>query len=474
MESYRSEVFVEGRLEKAHSSASVTLTSPVTEEVIGSISDCDDVDIDRAVAAATNALPAWRETSLKERGQILGRIADLYEKRKDEIAELVSWQNGAVIKRSKLSNGVMPVNAYRSNSQLADTLELERFVAAVDGGSLVRREPIGVVGAIVPWNAPQVLLAGKLAPALIAGCTVVAKPSPETTLDTLLLAELFEEAGLPAGVVNFVTGGRETGMALVAHPGTDKISFTGSTLAGRMVASTCGEQLKPVTAELGGKSAAVVLDDADLDQFAASLISTCLPNTGQVCYSCTRVLAPSSRFKEVLDAVVTTLQAAPFGDPLDPNSEFGPLVTARQRERVESYIQSGLEEGALLALGGGRPKAFPVGYYVEPTVFIDVQNSMRIFREEIFGPVLVVVPYDDDAEAVRIANDSTYGLGGSIFSRDIARATAVARQIETGKIAVNASPGAPGVTTDGYKDSGFGGDDSVVAYLQTKAIALPR
>jgi acyl-CoA reductase-like NAD-dependent aldehyde dehydrogenase len=473
MDWHRSELFVDGGFVPAHSTRSLPLISPASEEEIGSIRDCGASDLDRAVASAQSALPAWRETSVAERGRLLAVLADLFEDHVEEITSLVSQQNGSVITRSRSSNGILPLATYRAHAALAAGFEAERLVETPSGRSLVRREPIGVVGAIVPWNAPQILLAGKLAPALLAGCTVVAKPSPETSLDALLLAELAIEAGLPPGVLNIVTGGRETGMALVEHPGTDKIAFTGSTLAGRIIARTCGELLKPVTAELGGKSAAVVLDDADLAQFSAALISTCLPNTGQVCYSCTRVLAPRSRFDEVLDAVVTRLEAARLGEPADPASEFGPLVTARQRERVESYIASGLAEGARLVLGGGRPKEFPVGYYVEPTVFVDVTSSMRIFREEIFGPVLVVMAYDDDDDAVRIANDSTYGLGGSVFSADVTRATELARRVATGKIAVNAAPGAPGIVTDGYKDSGFGGLDSIEAYLQTKAIPLP-
>jgi acyl-CoA reductase-like NAD-dependent aldehyde dehydrogenase len=272
-------------------------------------------------------------------------------------------------------------------------------------------------------------------------------------------------------VVNVVTGGRETGAAIVRHPGVDKVSFTGSTAAGRAIAATCGEMLKSVTAELGGKSAAVILDDADLDVLAANMISTCLPNTGQVCYSATRILAPRSRFAEVADLVVQTLGAAVVGDPKDPASDFGPLVSEAQRQRVEGYIRSAIDEGARVALGGGRPAGATTGYYVEPTVLVDVHREMRVFREEIFGPVVVVVPFDDDADAVRVANDSSYGLGGAVFSRDVERATEVARRMETGNISINGKDRSDATPAFGYKDSGMGGDPGLSGYLQLKGIS---
>ncbi|MBV8593064.1 MAG: aldehyde dehydrogenase family protein, partial [Caulobacteraceae bacterium] len=369
----RSDLFIGGRFAPAESSARVTLISPATEQAIGSIVDSGRADIDAAVKAARQALPAWRALGPQARGRLLGRLAELFESRMQEIARLVSWQNGSVISRSLGSNGLAPLGIYRAHAEMGASLSLERLIESPGAKVLSVSEPVGVVGAIVPWNAPQGLLAGKLAPSLLAGCTVVVKPSPETSLDALLLAELLVQADFPSGVVNIVTGGRETGAALVDHPGIQMISFTGSTLAGRMVAARCGEQLKEVTAELGGKSAAVLLDDADLDLFASKLIETCVPNSGQVCYSNTRILAPRSRFDEVVEAVTETLRAARVGEPLDPEAKFGPLVTARQRERVEGYIASGKAEGARTVLGGGRPAGFDVGYYVEPTVFVDVE-----------------------------------------------------------------------------------------------------
>jgi aldehyde dehydrogenase (NAD+) len=473
MAQHRREMFVDGTFQPTSGAAQLPVIDPATEELVGTIADGNEDDVSRAVAAAQAALPGWRETSPQERASHLRALADLLAERSEEMATLVTLQNGAVITRSRRTNGTRPVAAYRYNAQLADALEVESPLSP-DDPSLVRREPLGVVGAIVPWNAPQALLAAKLGPALAAGCTVVVKPSPETSLDTFLLAEMLGEVGLPPGVVNVVTGGRETGAAVVRHPGVDKVSFTGSTAAGRAIAATCGQMLKSVTAELGGKSAAVVLDDADLDVFAASMISTCLPNTGQVCYSATRILAPRSRFAEVADLVVETLGAAVVGDPKDPASDFGPLVSQAQRERVEGYIRSAIDEGARVALGGGRPAAATTGYYVEPTVLVDVHRDMRVFREEIFGPVVVVVPFDDDADAVRVANDSSYGLGGAVFSKDVERATEVARRMETGNVSINGKDRSDATPAFGYKDSGMGGDPGLSGYLQLKGISRAR
>ena len=470
---HRRDMFVDGTFQPTSTSEQLPVVDPATEETVGGIADSTEGDVSRAVAAARSALVDWRETSPQERAGYLRALADLFMERSEEMAALVTLQNGSVIKRSRRTNGTRPVAVYRYNAQLADTLQVESELGP-DDPSLILREPVGVVGAIVPWNAPQSLLAAKLGPALAAGCTVVVKPSPETSLDTFMLAEMLTDIGLPPGVVNVVTGGRETGAAIVRHPDVDKVSFTGSTAAGRMIAATCGEMLKSVTAELGGKSAAVVLDDADLDVFAANVISTCLPNTGQVCYSSTRILAPRSRFAEVSDLVVETLGAAVVGDPRDPVSDFGPLVSEAQRQRVEGYVRSAIAEGAQVALGGGRPSGFATGYYVEPTVLVDVHREMRVFREEIFGPVVVVVPFDDDADAVRVANDSSYGLGGAVFSRDVERATAVARRMETGNVSVNGKDRSDATPAFGYKDSGVGGDPGIAGYLQLKGISRTR
>ena len=470
----RDDLYIGGQYVSAHTTVRVPLIDPATEEQFGHVPDSDNVDVDRAVQAAQAALPGWRARSPAERGAIMTRFAEAFDRRKDEIVALVSKQNGAIISWPTQWDGLNTAGSYKRAAQMAANLEEEQVREANGRKSIVRFEPVGVVGAIVPWNTPQLLLAGKLGPALAAGCTIVVKPSPETSLDALLLGELLEEAGFPAGVVNIVTGGPGTGELLVAHPGTDSISFTGSTRAGRHIAQVCGAQLKPVTAELGGKSAAVLLDDVDLEGFSNTLIPTCLPHTGQICFANTRVLAPRSRFDEVIDAVTTRLQEAVVGVPEDFASEFGPLVTQRQRDRVEGYIQAGIKEGARIVLGGDRPEQFPVGWYVEPTVFTDVDPKMTIFQEEIFGPVLVVVPHDGDEDAIRLANDSVYGLSGSVFSGDLERATNVARHMETGAIKINGRDGA--ASGNPYKDSGLGrlgGLQGVAVYQQMKAISQP-
>jgi betaine-aldehyde dehydrogenase len=344
------------------------------------------------------------------------------------------------------------------------------------GPALVRREPVGVVGAIVPWNVPLFVTMLKLAPALAAGATVVLKPAPETPLDAVLLAEAIREAELPAGVVNIVPAGREVGEHLVTHPGVDKISFTGSTAAGRRIAALCGERLKRVTLELGGKSAAIILDDADLGSTIAGLLPAAMMNNGQACMAQTRVLASRRRYAEVVEGLVEAVCALPVGDPTAPETFCGPLVAARQRERVESYIRAGREEGAAIAVGGGRPAGLARGWYVEPTVFTRVDNRMRIAREEIFGPVIAVIAYDDETDAVRIANDSDYGLSGTVWTADVDRGLDVARRVRTGTYTVNGFWMEFSAPFGGFKCSGIGrelGPEGLEAYLEPKTIHLP-
>ena len=312
------------------------------------------------------------------------------------------------------------------------------------GSTLVTQQPTGVVAAIVPWNFPQALAFMKLAPALAAGCTVVVKPSPETPLDCFVVAAAAEEAGLPPGVVNFVPGDREAGASLISHPGVDCVAFTGSTAAGRLIAETCGRLLRPVSLELGGKSAAIVLEDADLDGHMEQLFGACLMNNGQTCWLNSRILAPRARYDEVVDAFAGLAGSVTIGDALDPATQIGPLTGARQRDRVEGYIARGTAEGARVIAGGGRPDRMDRGYFVEPTVLADVQNSHTVAREEIFGPVLSVIPYDTVDDAVAIANDSEYGLGGSVWTSDHARGLEVARRVQTGTIGINGYANDPG------------------------------
>ncbi|APE17822.1 aldehyde dehydrogenase family protein [Mycolicibacterium pallens] len=463
-----SHIYVDGVWRKADSDAIIDLTDPATEDWVGSVPDGNSADVASAAIAARAALPAWAEAPPNDRATLIAALADGFDERREEIARLVTAQNGAVISRSRRTNGTRPIALYRRYAEEAGSFEPE--VASADGKGIVRREPVGVVGIIIPWNAPQSLLAHKLAPALAAGCTVVVKPAQETSLDSLLIGELAAAVGFPPGVINVVTGGRLTGAAVVDDPNIDMVSFTGSTGAGRAIASRAGHLLKPVIAELGGKSAAVLLDDADLELFSDNLVTTCLPNTGQVCYSCTRVIAPRTRFGDVLDVVTSSLASAQVGDPLDPKTVFGPLVSAAQRARVEDYIDSARAEGARVILGGGRPSN-PTGFYVEPTVIVDVDRTMRVFREEIFGPVLVVVPHGGDEDATHVANDSSYGLGGAVFSRDVERATAVARNMQTARISINARDHGVSDPADGYKDSGVGGSLDISSHLRLKSIA---
>ncbi|GHE83568.1 aldehyde dehydrogenase [Amycolatopsis deserti] len=456
----------------ARSPERIQVVNPATEEAFASIADGSASAVDDAVQVAAAAGADWAATPPAERAMVLRRLADVFEKRAEEVSALVTRQNGTPISVSRAMQQQVPLN-YRYFASLADALVEEEPVAVSVGDAFVRREPVGVVGAITPWNGPQPLLAWKIGPALAAGCTAVVKPAPETTLDAFLFAEIASEAGVPAGVLNVVAGGRGTGAALVEHPLVRKIAFTGSTVAGRAIAESCGRNLKRVTLELGGKSAAILLEDVDLDAFKPFVATACSPNTGQVCRSLTRVLAPRARYDEVVDAVSSAMTDIPLGDPTDPANLFGPLVSARQRERVESYVELGRQEGAKVVVGGGRPASLPRGYYVEPTVFRDVTNDMRIAREEIFGPVVVVIPYADEAEAVAIANDSEYGLGGGVFSPDRSRATDLARRVATGTIGVNSASFPMEAPFGGVKNSGLGrelGPGALDPYLELKTI----
>jgi aldehyde dehydrogenase (NAD+) len=468
-------MFVNGSFVDPYSTGRIDVINPATEKSIGTIVDGDDRDVDRAVRAAHEAFlhSGWRELRPSERAQYIRALADALEQRSEEMATLVASENGMPITIARAGHGPRLTAYYRYFADLADALETETAVATANGHALVRRQPLGVVAAITAWNGPQGLVAWKLGPALAAGCTVVIKPAPETSLDARLLAEAVLQAGIPDGVVNIVTGGRETGAALVTHPLVAKIAFTGSSAAGRVIAQSAGAGLKHVSLELGGKSAAILLDDFDLGAFAPFVTSACSPLTGQTCRALTRILAPRSRYDDVVSLVADTMSGVRTGDPMDPATVFGPLVAERQRDRVEGYIRLGVEEGAKIVIGGGRPRELPVGYYIEPTVFTNVDNGMRLAREEIFGPVLVVMPYSGEQEAIRIANDSEYGLGGGVFTADTARGTDIARQVETGSIGINSFSMPMEAPFGGVKASGLGrelGAGSVLAYTETKTI----
>jgi aldehyde dehydrogenase (NAD+) len=335
----------------------------------------------------------------------------------------------------------------------------------------LRRAPVGVVGAIVPWNVPQFLIMPKMIPALIAGCTVVVKPAPETPLDAMWLAEMLEEIDLPEGVVSIVPGGRETGEALVRHPGVDKISFTGSSATGRHIASLCGEQLKRVSLELGGKSAAIILDDADIGHTVNHLKTASLMNNGQACVAQTRILVSERKHDEVVDALAEMMSGLQVGDPADDATDIGPLVAQRQQQRVQGYIQAGVDAGARMVLGG-TDKPRDRGWYVQPTLFADATNDMKIAREEIFGPVLTVLKYSDEADAVRIANDSDYGLGGSVWTADVAHGLQIAAEVRTGTFGINMYTLDTTAPFGGFKQSGIGrefGAEGLSAYVELQS-----
>jgi betaine-aldehyde dehydrogenase len=345
------------------------------------------------------------------------------------------------------------------------------------GKVVVLREPVGVAAGIVPWNAPVMVAASKIFPSLLMGCPMILKPAPESPLSAYLLAEAAEESGLPPGVLSVIPGGREAGEHLVAHRGVDKVTFTGSTVAGERIAATCGAQLKHCTLELGGKSAAVVLPGVDLERYLPVLVGGSLRNSGQICVSTNRVLVPRVEQRTIVGQLLEYVGAMKVGDPHDDDTDFGPIASARQRHRVEEFLRSGVEQGARLALGGRRPSHLTTGWFVEPTIFADVDNAMRIAQEEIFGPVLSVIPYDTVDEAVAIANDSEYGLGGVVFAPDVEQGLDVAGRIRTGTCAVNdGPPSGGGGPFGGYKRSGLGkerGPEGLAAFLEVKSLTLP-
>jgi aldehyde dehydrogenase (NAD+) len=471
------QLFIGGSWVCPASDRTIEVTSASTEQPIGRVPEAVETDVDAAVDAARRAFddPAgWPALDPAERSAAMRRLAVELGKRSQQFAEVVSSQNGMPVSIATMSEAAFPALLLDYYAGLAEGRPQQEVRAGLLGGStVVRHEPVGVVAAIVPWNFPQTLTFFKLAPALAAGCTVVVKPSSETPLDAFLLAEAVEAAGLPPGVVNIVSARRHAGSSLVSHPKVDKVAFTGSSASGREVGETCGRLLRPVTLELGGKSAAIVLDDAELLPQLEDLFAATLLNNGQTCYLGTRVLAPRSRYDDVVGALSALLGSLQIGDALDPGTQVGPMVSARHRERVESFIAKGTEDGATLVAGGGRPAHLDRGWFVEPTLFVDVDNGTTIAQEEIFGPVLAVIPYDGEDEAVAIANASHYGLGGSVWSGDPDRAMAVAARLRTGTVGVNSYSLDPGAPFGGVKASGLGrelGPEGLTSYQVTKSI----
>ncbi|WP_238390579.1 MULTISPECIES: aldehyde dehydrogenase [unclassified Mycolicibacterium] len=467
---------IDGQWRPSNSAERITVVNPATEQVIGEVPDADSREVGQAVLGAQRAFEegTWRALDADKRAEILTRSLQLLHTRIDAIAELVTSEMGLPISLSRAQTpAAIPTGQY-----FVDIARSEPVAEVRDtqlGAVAVVNEPVGVVAAIAPWNGPFNMGIAKIYPALAAGCSVVYKPAPETPLDAFFVAEALHDAGVPAGAFNLITGGAETGRALVAHPAVDKVSFTGSTAAGREIGRECGGNFKRMQLELGGKSAAIVLDDADLSTTMQGLAVGCFFNAGQICAAYSRVLVPRTRHDEFVDALVATAESFVVGDPFDPATTMGPLVSDRHRRKVLSYIELGRSEGATVATGGGIPPSLPIGYFVQPTVFVGATNRMRISQEEIFGPVVAVIAYDDIDEAVAMANDSDYGLHGAVFTNDAARAADIARRVRTGTFSVNKFVYNTEAPFGGVKSSGVGrdtGPEAVRSYFELKTINL--
>ncbi|MGW4335393.1 aldehyde dehydrogenase [Rhodococcus koreensis] len=473
-----SKLYIGGEWVAPESSEVIEVISPWTEKAIGRVPAACVADADKAVGIARSAFDegGWPRMAVAQRRQVIARLIEELRSNEAQIASLISSEMGCPISAATPVQAVGSRRAAESFLRLSETYPFEEIRAASGGHALVTREPVGVVVAIIPWNVPLTIAILKLVPALLVGCTAILKPAPETPLNANLLAEMLDRAGLPKGVLSVLPADRETSQYLVTNPAVDKIAFTGSSAAGRRIAALCGQDLRRVTLELGGKSAAIILDDADLDATVAALRDGSLRNSGQICSLKTRIVVPRELQQKFSSRLADMMSSMPVGDPSDPATAIGPLVSSRQRDRVESYIEIGRAEGAELVLGGGRPKELDHGWFVEPTLFTEVDPAMRIAQEEIFGPVLAVLPYDDVEQAIAIANDSDYGLNGAVFTSDAARGLKVARQIRTGTVELNGKPTGYEIPNGGFKASGIGrerGFEGFDAFTETKAISLP-
>ena len=469
-------LYIDGAWTPSDASGTLDVIDSVTEEVMATIPAGSAADVGRAVAAAKAAFPAWSATSPEERAKYISRIGDALGARTDEIATTISKETGMAKWLSQLVQVGLPINSFKQAAATAESYQFEEQV----GNSLVVREPIGVVGCITPWNYPLHQIAAKVAFAMAAGCTVVLKPSEVAPIDAFLLAEIVHEVGLPAGVFNLVSGlGPEVGEAIASHPDVDMVSFTGSTRAGKRVAQLGAESVKRVALELGGKSANVLLDDLDSEGFAKAVadgVQKAFLNSGQTCSALTRMLVPADRLEEAEQVAAAAVGKVKVGDPFAEGTHLGPLASAAQRDRVQGYIQKGIDEGATVVAGGlGAPEGLDTGYYVRPTVFSGVKPDMTIAQEEIFGPVLSILPYRDEDDAVEIANGVVYGLAGGVWSADKDRAVQVARRLRTGQVEVNGGAFNPNAPFGGYKQSGVGreyGTHGFEEFLEVKSLQL--
>ncbi|WIX75670.1 aldehyde dehydrogenase [Amycolatopsis carbonis] len=474
----RDDHFIGGRWVSARGGEALEVVSPATEQVVGRVPVAITEEIDAAVSAARVAFDdgPWPRMSLAERGDHLRRFADAIEARREQVLQLQIDEMGMVYKFAVENiNGIRPsLERYLADAKKVDFREVRDGAI---GKVLVLREPIGVVAGVTPWNSPIAVEVSKIFPSLLMGCPIIVKPAPESPLSAYLLGEAAIEAGLPEGVLSIVNGGVPAGAYLVGHPGIDHVTFTGSTGGGHAIAKACAGQFRAVTLELGGKSAAIILPGTDMTDYIPSLVGGSLRNSGQICVSTNRVIVHEDDQDRIVEQLVDHISSLKLGDPHDPETDFGPLAAKRQLDNVERFVASGKAEGAKVVLGGGRPADRPTGWYFEPTVFVDVDNRMEIAQEEIFGPVLSVITYSDKAEAVAIANDSKYGLGGAVFATDPEEAIEVASQIVTGTVQVNGGPPAGGGGPfAGRKHSGLGAERAVEGletFLELKSVTLP-
>ncbi|QHP87589.1 aldehyde dehydrogenase [Mycolicibacterium monacense] len=468
--------YVAGKWVSSGSAEQMDVTSPTTGKVLGTVGIAGSDEVDAAVAAARGALRSWGRTSPADRGAALGRLADALTARKSELADLATAEIGSPRSWSTFGQVITAAGVLRAYATITPGHPFSSSRPSMTGGSVeVRQLPVGVVGAIVPWNTPLFIAALKLGPALAAGCTVVLKPAPDAPLGFGVLMEAIEEAAIPDGVVNLVNGGAATGEMLTEHPGVDKVSFTGSTAVGAKIAASCGSRIRRCSTELGGKSAAIVLPDASLTETVTGLVSGVMGNNGQLCAALTRILLPRSRYSEFVDALTTAVADLTVGDPADRSTDIGPLINEAARNRVEGFLQRARAEGATVATGGERPEG--TGWFVTPAL-VEATNDMEIAREEVFGPVAVVIAYDDDgddvSEAVTIANDSRYGLVGAVWSADEERAASVAAQLHVGSVAVNSTAVLDFASPfGGFKQSGIGregGPEGITGFIEYQAI----
>ena len=467
----RESIYIDGKWVAASGEGTIEVVNPTTEQCIGSVPVGNAVDVESAVAAARAAFPAWSASSIEERIDVLNSISAALKERGEEISQLITAEVGTPINYSRMAMVGTPRVVSRSYAKMLESFEWEEEVR----NSLIVKEPIGVVAMITPWNFPLHQIIGKVAPALASGCTMVLKPSKEAPLNAFLLADILHEIGLPAGVFNLVSGhGRDIGETLATHAEVDMVSFTGSTGAGVSVSQAAAPTVKRVTLELGGKSANIILDDADIAKAAKMAVYACFNNSGQECSSLSRLIVPAGARDEVVEVITATMQRYSVGDPNDESIRCGPMVSARQQESVAGYIASGLSEGATLVAGGeGMPEGLESGFFVQPTVFADVTSEMTIFREEIFGPVLTITTYETEEEAIALANDSEYGLSGGVWSGNEERAMRVARALRTGQVSINGGAFNISAPFGGYKLSGNGrelGIHGLEEFLEIKAI----